>query len=200
MSCADGRRFPVVCVRPSFYVFWLLFCLLDKQEVLRYFVAAALIHEMGHVLAVYRCGSRVEYVELYAAGVCLYIARTRSYAQDFGIAAAGPVAGLLAAWIGAACGWTSFSGANLLLSLFNLLVICPLDGACMLSALLSMTPMGLYGAEILRIWSVFGSAVLILLGSWVWMRTGANPALFCIGCMLFAGNLGYSCKNSENHI
>lgn len=185
---------PELVVKPSFYVFWLIFCLLDSGHTILYFLAAALIHELGHAAAIALSGSRIERIELYAAGVCMSVSRTKSYRADLAIAAAGPAAGIAAAMLFANAGMTELAGANILLSVFNLLIIYPLDGACMAVAVLCMSPLGLCGVDVLRVISLIESALLLALGAALWHHTRTNPTVFCIGLMLLAGNLKYSCE------
>lgn len=177
-------------IRPSFFVFWTAACLLDADGTLPLFVLAAAVHELGHAAAVYLAGGRVERMVLYAAGACMQVRHGRGYTGDLVIAAAGPLAGALAAWISAQAGWVSFAGANLILSLFNCLPIVPLDGGCMLSCLLCLSPLGLRGGDVLRALSLVQSLVLTGVGVGLLMRTGNSIALLVIGLMLTAGNLG----------
>lgn len=177
-------------LHPSFFVFWTIACLLDADGTLPLFVFAAAVHELGHAAAVQLAGGRVERIVLYAAGACMQVRHGRGYGGDLLIAAAGPLAGCLAAWIAAQAGWISFAGANLILSLFNCLPIVPLDGGCMLSSLLCLSPLGLRGGDALRVLSLVQSLALTALGACLLIRTGSNIALLVIGLTLTAGNLG----------
>ena len=181
-------------IHPSFYVFWAVWCLLDQSGYLWYFLLAALVHELGHAAAVLACGGEIRRIILYAAGACIQVHHKKGYPADIGIAAAGPLAGLLMAILCTAVGWTNAAGASLLLTLFNCLPILPLDGGCIAACALCMTPLGLRGYDGLRMVSMAGSAGLVVLGGVVLAETGTNAALLTAGMTLFLGNAGYSCK------
>lgn len=177
-------------IHPSFFVFWTITCLLDVDGYLWQFVLAAGIHELGHAAAVFLAGGRIDTLVLYAAGACMNIHHTRGYVCDILIAAAGPLSGFIAAIVSAELGNLSFSGVNLLLSLFNCLPILPLDGGCIVAYLLCLSPAGLRGYDFLCFLSLAESLGIIGLGCYVWQRTGTNIALLVIGLTLFAGNCG----------
>lgn len=110
---------------------------LDESGVAPLFFMAAALHELGHALAVYTCGGTLVCLRLTAlGGVLRYRLPYPGAWMDMWIAAAGPLAGLFAAWIAASLGSFRFAGANLLLSMFNLLPVRPLDGGQLVTALL----------------------------------------------------------------
>ncbi|MGM9613095.1 MAG: site-2 protease family protein [Butyricicoccus sp.] len=110
---------------------------LDDSGVAPLFFAAAALHEIGHALAVYACGGTVTVFRLTAlGGVMRYRLPKLSMLNDIWIAAAGPLTGIGIAWLAAQLGWYRFAGANLLLSMLNLLPVRPLDGGQIVSALL----------------------------------------------------------------
>lgn len=185
------KRTDRLCVRPSFFVFWTIACLLDSDGTLPLFVLAAGIHELGHAVAVWIAGGTVDQVVLYAAGACMSVHHSRGYVCDLLIAAAGPLAGFVTAWISGQIGWISFAGVNVILSVLNCLPIVPLDGGCMLASLLCLSPLGLRGQDALCVLSLVQSAALTVLGAYLLYRTGTNIALLVIGVTLTAGNLGY---------
>lgn len=175
---------------PSFYVFWAVFCLLDSEGVLPIFVGAALVHEVGHILAIYACGGQVEYVKLSACGAVLQQNRSLGYWSDCAIALAGPAAGMAAALILSAAGCTTAAGANVLLSVFNCLPLLPLDGGCAISVLLAMLPpraAGM-GQHALAQFSIGGTCVLIFGGAVLLMHTGRNATVLAAGMFLLGAN------------
>lgn len=181
-------------IRPSFFAFWALFCILDREGCLRYFVAAAALHELGHGMAVWLCGGRLRAVELAGPGVCMETVHSRGYWGDFWIAAGGPMAGVIGALVGARMGWTMFGGANVLLTAFNCLPILPLDGGCMVVSLLCMSPLNLYGADVMRVVSRIGALAVSLFGLVVLWETKSNVALLVIGLVLLFGRDAVPCK------
>lgn len=102
---------------------------LDTGGITPLFFLAAAIHEVGHALAVYLCGGTIRCLRLTAfGGVLRYRMHPETTAKAVCIAAAGPALGLFAAGCAARRGFYTFAGANLLLSLVNLIPVRPLDG------------------------------------------------------------------------
>lgn len=105
-------------------------------------IAALLIHEYGHVYAMKRAGLKVKGVYLlpFIGGVAVS-ERATSRWQDFKISIAGPAFGTIGAVI-AYLLWLEtqhsalalFAAISLLLNLFNLLPMVPLDGGRILQA------------------------------------------------------------------
>jgi len=105
-------------------------------------IAALLIHEYGHVYAMKRAGLKVKGIYLlpFIGGVAVS-ERATSRWQDFKISIAGPAFGTIGAFI-AYLLWLEtqysalalFAAISLLLNLFNLLPMVPLDGGRILQA------------------------------------------------------------------
>jgi stage IV sporulation protein FB len=95
------------------------------------FLSAALAHELGHLSALVLSGASLTGLRLTACGPVLEYHGTLTDAQEAGIVAAGPVAGLC---FGALCAgldtaYFSYAGAIALLgTMFNLLPVLPMDG------------------------------------------------------------------------
>jgi Zn-dependent protease len=118
------------------------------------FVAALLVHELGHAFAARRAGVGVTAITLWAlGGVAEFSGRPRSARADLTIALAGPAASLATAALCAGTGllvWAVDGPAlavaglawlavmNGLLAIINLLPGSPLDGGQVLRALLWM--------------------------------------------------------------
>ncbi len=105
-------------------------------------LAAAVAHELGHLIAMEFLGFRVKRFRVEAKGFCIdYCGYAGALGHAFA-AAAGPVAGLLysvtASHFGNKMGldWLCLSaGVSLILSIFNLLPAIPLDGGRILMSL-----------------------------------------------------------------
>lgn len=105
-------------------------------------IAALLIHEYGHLHAMKRCGLKVKGIYLlpFIGGVAVS-ERASSRWQDFKIAIAGPAFGtvgaLAAYWLWLETQYPAlalFAAISLLLNLFNLLPMVPLDGGRIVQA------------------------------------------------------------------
>lgn len=108
--------------------FWLILALMLLLFPFRFLVGvllAALIHELGHLLALGLTGGRIQTIRLRAGG-----ARIEAVPLEPGRAAfcalAGPAAGSLTVF---AWHWfPELALAGLVQTAFNLIPICPLDG------------------------------------------------------------------------
>lgn len=187
-------------VSPSFYIFWSVFCLLDNEGVLPLFLCAAVIHELGHVLAIYACGGTICGVELSAVGAVLVQGRQLSGMADCEVALAGPAAGMAAAWVCTVAGLPLLAGANIMLSVLNCLPLLPLDGGCALSGLLCLLPaqMALSAQRTLVRFSFLISAALAVCGAALLLHTGRNATVLVIGLFLLRMNW-YSLRDSFNY-
>lgn len=174
-------------VSPSFYVFWAVFCLLDTQNILPVFALAAMLHELGHAAAIACLGGSIRCVRLHAAGAVIMQGTPLSGGRECVVALAGPVTGLLAAVAFAYFRQPIEAGANLVLSLFNLLPIVPLDGGIAVRSLLGLLPptAARVGCRILYGSSVLTAFALAVFGGVLLWQTGSNPAGLSVGiCLL----------------
>ena len=162
------------------------FVLANGWEPLVTVLGAALIHEAGHWL-VLRCqGAAVTGFRLSVLGAAMETDSGRlSYGGELAAVLAGPAVNLLAALALTAVGkgrWPTAAGANLVLCLFNLLPIRPLDGGRALDLLASWAAGPAAGETVSR-WAgtVTAAALAALIGGVIW-RTGGSlwllPALF----------------------
>lgn len=158
---------------------------LGRGEVLISFLLAAALHEGAHVAALCLMGAGVKKLRLTAVGAELVLdgREKQSYGREFWAAAAGPACSLSIGLLFSKLlpGWALFAGANLILGLFNLLPLDPLDGGQMvrtgLSVLLSPQA-GERAAEHLS-WITCGA--LLAAGVCLWLRTGYNITLLAAG-------------------
>lgn len=176
-----------VYAAPSFYIFWAVFCLLDEEDVMPLFVCAAMIHELGHAVAIYLCGGKIDGIRLSVTGAVLIQGRCLGYGQECVIALAGPAAGLAGACL--LSEYPMAAGANLLLTLFNSMPILPLDGGCAVRSLLGLLPPAAaeIGQRLLVLWSVAIAMLLTAFGVALLVYTGQNAsAMIAGGFVLFA--------------
>lgn len=124
----------------------------DQSGWIILYLAAAALHECGHLAAILLCRGRIRHISATLCGMKIdYTSRRQtSYAADALMALAGPLANLAAMLAAAAAArfWPDenlfyFCGVNLILALFNLVPAAPLDGGRALKAVLT----ALWGAD-----------------------------------------------------
>lgn len=152
-------------------------------ETLWALVLPILAHELGHILALRLCGMRIKTILAETRGLCISYSGCTGTAGHMLCAAAGPLGGLLYAVAavltakkGQADFWNLSAGISVLLSLFNLLPVLPLDGgrifACFAWSLLG----GRRGDKLLKAVGLVTGTGLLILGS-VYLWLGYGPAL-----------------------
>lgn len=121
---------------PGFPAFLAAVWYFDSCEIFWPFLAAMTVHELAHAAVLLLLGGRIESVRLSFAQVELRTGLL-SDRMELWSTAAGPGINLL-------CGWLfrrwmpAFAAVSLLLALFNLLPVWPLDGGRLLRTLLRM--------------------------------------------------------------
>ena len=128
-------------------------------------LAAAAVHELGHI-GMLRClGGRIDSFRFEGRGFCLCFREPNELWSSVLIAFAGPLAGLVFAQLlmllHMKTGWSWLrlcAGCSALLSVFNLLPAHPLDGGQILEPLAAALWGGKRAEQILRIsgWLCFG--------------------------------------------
>ncbi len=127
-------------VAPTFLFLMLFTVLFNLQKhYLPLFLAAAL-HELGHAAVICLLGSEIQQIRIIPGGLDIqYQEKHCSYGGDLLIAAAGPAANLLGAMAASVFGAHAdyFVGLSLILCIFNLLPIYPLDGGSILHTIMA---------------------------------------------------------------
>lgn len=155
----------------------------DATGAVSALVPAALAHELGHILALRLCNSRVTRVRVALTGVELDYAPGLEGGKRALCCLAGPLFGCLYAAAANAIGgrFLHMSGAiSLLLTGFNLLPALPLDGGRCAAALLP--------ERAARALSCCTAFLLALTGCWLALRYGLVSVLI-MGVWLTACNL-----------
>ena len=112
----------------------LVYYILSMETVLALLLAVT-AHELAHVIVLRMVGLRVKRLRLELTGLCIDYCGYACPAGHAAAALAGPAGGLAYAYFASllarrlSCGWLEVSsGLSLLLSLFNMLPVIPLDG------------------------------------------------------------------------
>lgn len=142
-------------------------------------VLPVVVHELGHLLCLRLLGCRICSLQWELSGLCIRYSGDPGRMGSAAAALAGPVAGLLYAWLAAGFGPSGelSAGISLLLSAFNLIPALPLDGGRAAEALI--------GCRKANIISITAATVTAALGLLLFAhRKGA--ALLIAGLLLFA--------------
>lgn len=169
----------------------LIYCTASFSE-LSAILAPMIVHELGHILTLRLYGLRIRRISadlrglrIEYGGVCAPLGHVVS-------ALAGPVAGLAyafaASWMARRTGNEVLmlsSGVSLLLSLFNLLPILPLDGGRVFSLLVTELLGGRRGDRLTKVVSLTLAAALLAAGLYLMWR-GEGTALALAALWLLA--------------
>ena len=178
----------------SFFLLLALFGILAGFELLFAAVLAAVFHEIAH-LGVLRMFSAAEgRLLLHPSGLEWRREGKRllSYPQEIAATLAGPAVNVLFAAVFARFAveehWETgflFAGAQLMLGLFNLLPVLPLDGGKALELLLSWLVEPFFAYRVLRALSLAVSAALLLFSLALFLTGGRAFLLFTALTLIF---------------
>jgi len=161
----------------------LLYSSLENRE-LAALLSAVLVHELGHLAALCLLGLQLCELRLELTGLCIRYAGHPSRWGQCLTAAAGPALGLIYAQLASAAGLELAAGLSLLLSLFNLLPVRPLDGWQMAASFCT----GTYSGRVLNAIGLFTALLLLSFGI-VCARQGKGYALCIVGACLLLSQL-----------
>ena len=191
-----GLRICQVRITPGFLFLAAFLFYQSTSSFLVTFLLAAALHEGGHLLAARWRGVPVRALSMTAFGCVLdFVDEALVRDRDLlWIAAAGPLCNLLFAllcvtpWVGRWRGAALFGAEHLLLALFNLLPVFPLDGAVLCAGLLKPN-VGERRADQVVL-ALSGGLGLAAVGAALWWGGDAGMRL-----LLLAGWVGAtSCK------
>ena len=167
-------------VRPGFIFFACCLYYLFPTDIVLFFFSFSALHELGHLSALCICRVQVERVSLGAFGAMIKTG-AMGHLQEAICALSGPMVNLFCFWalrkvIPAA------ALISLLLGLYNLLPVFPLDGGVALRALLSLwLPLHLVD----KLSGIIGLLTLGGLGLWMALFVPGRAPLLFFAFLLF---------------
>jgi len=168
---------------------------LDDQGVFPWAILACVLHEWGHYTAVKLMGGQVTCLHLTAVGGEMVLSRRKllSYGKELFTVLAGPGVNIGAAVLLTtlpAREWSMlFAGLNLVIGLFNLLPVYPLDGGRALRLILTILWSPGIADRIAWAAGLLVEGTLLWGGTAVLLRTGRNFTLLMTATWLLAGML-----------
>ena len=170
---AEGR----IRVSFGFCLLTAWFGLVNGWRPLGNLLGAAAVHELGHCLALRCLGTAWKSLRIGVFGAVLETNDSRlSYGGELICVLAGPAANLLCAAVCAAVGrgrWDAAAGANLVLCIFNLLPVRPLDGGRALELIVSWAAGPEAGERTAR-WTGAAVSLTMAVGLlWLMWRSGS---------------------------
>lgn len=171
-------------ITPGFVWFLAVLYWLDTLNVFWHLLAAILLHELGHLALILLFGGTVRSVRLRFADMEIKTAPMR-YGQELFTALAGPAVNLICFAL-VRGRYPGFAAVSLLLGLFNLLPVSPLDGGKILFDLLSLMVSQTVAETVCQSVSLFFIICLLALSlaAIFYWQAGLWP-LLCV-LMLFA--------------
>ena len=164
-------------VSPAFCFLLVWFTAVNSWRPLLTVLAAAALHESGHLLLLRLVGARVYGLRLSVFGAELETDSARlSYGRELSAILAGPAANLCgaAALILAGNPYPALTGANILLCAFNLLPVRPLDGGRAVESAVSWLAGPAAGEWAASRLGAAGAVVLTAGAGFVMWRGGGN--------------------------
>lgn len=181
----------------TFLIFALLFYICGLWDIFLLGIVFALVHEIGHIIAIYIVGAGSFRVRLSFQGINLiYDAKLRSYGSDAFVAFCGPFLNLLLFIIFYLYfksnplneSYAYISAINFALALINLLPIFPLDGYTIFKSFLMVSSDYSTAMKISNGVSKFFLFLLLLAGIVILLLSGYNLSLLLIWLCLFIEN------------
>ncbi len=165
---------------------------LSKPEELAAVAAALIIHELGHITALWLLGLHIKGFRVEVKGFCIdYYGYTGALGHALA-AAAGPLAGFAFAYAASKYGTELnnstlclSAGTSLILSVFNLLPVMPLDGGRIFAQLAYAIFGDRRGEQLSRMLSLLTALCLLASGVWLMFHERGAALLVAAIWLLF---------------
>ncbi|HHX71387.1 MAG TPA: hypothetical protein GX701_00480 [Clostridiales bacterium] len=173
-------------------------------EVTLALILSMVLHEVGHAVALFAFGGRVESLSMTMGGLSMepYFPKLPSYGQEMVCVASGPAVSLLAGLAFAFlakenAAFYLLSGVNFSLGIFNLIPVSGFDGGRLFSLMLEQLAGPTIVAPYILAADLLAAFFLVYLGVVLFFRSGRNYALLL--SLLYPAGLAVSkIKNSPS--
>lgn len=188
-------RFKKLQISCGFLLLLAALILLDGLGLLAWALAPLLFHELGHYLAIKRYGGEIKSVTITAAGAEMEACGTENcgYGGELFIALAGCIFSFALAIVASLAGRVLGSetayiiaGISLVSGIFNLLPALPLDGGRALYIIVASLFSVSAAEKLLFITSLLISFSILIIGTVILLRTGANFTLIVAGIYILS--------------
>lgn len=185
-------------VSVSFWLLVVIAAIISPVQVVVNILLAAMLHECGHLAILRLFRVPVEGMRLTALGAELYArgAQRLSYGRELLVTLAGPAINLIVAVLAAAAAlymqWETlyvFAGANVILCLYNLLPILPLDGGRTLYLVTAYFFGPMVGDAVAAIVGTVCALSLLVLGIYLSIVSGSGMFFLLAAFSLLWGTL-----------
>lgn len=187
-----------VRISVSFWLLVVIAAIISPVQVVVNILLAAMLHECGHLAILRLFRVPVEGMRLTALGAELYArgAQRLSYGRELLVTLAGPAINLIVAVLAAAAAlymqWETlyvFAGANVILCLYNLLPILPLDGGRTLYLVTAYFFGPMVGDAVAAIVGTVCALSLLVLGIYLSIVSGSGMFFLLAAFSLLWGTL-----------
>lgn len=120
-------------------LFIIIFIITKQINIYAVFIVFSLVHEMSHALAGILCGFKIKKIEIMPFGFKITFGQNRNKIKKIFIALAGPFSNFMIMMVAIIFKWhMDIIYANLIIAIFNLIPIYPLDGGKILKLIIGL--------------------------------------------------------------
>lgn len=185
------KVFGIICKLDFYFLLCVaVFLLLDKSGFGVLFLWAAVIHEVGHIIAMWAVGDKISKVDFMPRGIYIKRGGNVSPINEIVILLGGCGINLICGTIFYFLGYLDFSAVNTALAVYHLMPVNGLDGWSVLeqaSCLCFGSVVGERVAKIIAIIFMLGLVTVVLVGVFFY---GLSPQLLILVGVVVAGLIG----------